>query len=59
MTGPTEVATSTISAMSKNPVLLFLLAFNLIILIVVLWIVSGQNDHYETLIKTLMEACKK
>jgi len=51
MTGITEVATNTVNAMSKNPVLLFLMIFNLIVLGFVLWIISGQNEM-------LLQICK-
>ena len=51
MTGAVEVATTTVNAMSKNPMLLFLLLFNLIVLGIVLWIVSGQNEM-------LLQICK-
>jgi len=51
MTGAVEVATNTVNAMSKNPMLLFLLLFNLIVLGIVLWIVSGQNEM-------LLQICK-
>jgi len=51
MTGAVEVATNTVNAMSKNPVLLFLMVFNLIVLGFVLWVVSGQNEM-------LLQICK-
>jgi hypothetical protein len=44
MTGAVEVATNTINAISKNPVLLFLMVFNLIVLGFVLWTVSSNNE---------------
>jgi len=59
MTGITEVASNTVNTLSKNPVLLALLIFNLIVLGAVFYIVSGQTEHYDTVIKTLLEACKK
>jgi len=58
MTGITEVASNTVNAMSKAPVLLALLIFNLIILGAVFYIVSGQSEHYDTVIKALLDACK-
>ena len=55
MTGPVEVASSTVNAVSRNPVLLALWVFILATLGLVAWAGTNQREHYDNLYKALLE----
>jgi hypothetical protein len=55
MTGVTETATSTVNALSRNPVLLALLVFIIGVLVVFAWVGNDTREHYDNLYQALLE----
>jgi hypothetical protein len=55
MTGPVDVASSTVTALSRNPVLLALLVFILVALGLFAWVGANTREHYDNLYKALLD----